>query len=393
MTDRDTTRHEAPTRRDTLKYGGTIAVSGLLAGCASDTGQEPTPADTAPETATDTSQQTTEGSSSYEVCMEPVGCLEFEEPPERWVPFTGDFADMGVALGQADGLAAIGLRDRFGSHNYEELPGVSVDKDALTQLWQEGVDKEVFYELDADIHVIDPNFMINRLGWSQADVEEISDNVAPFFGNTGFTEVYDWHDYRYYTMYETFENLAELFRERERYEAFEAYHDQVLTDVQSQLPDDAPSVAVVVPASIPPDSFYPYLIGGGTQSKHWRDLEVTDALAANDVPDAQVSGETIDYEALLDIDPDVLAVRIEGDISAEYFEENVRSHLESHDVASELSAVEHDRVFYAGQTYQGPIIHLFQLERAARGVYPDVFDSDTDLFDRQRVADIVTGAF
>jgi iron complex transport system substrate-binding protein len=43
-------------------------------------------------------------------------------------------------------------------------------------------------------------------------------------------------------------------------------------------------------------------------------------------------------------------------------------------------------------TYQGPIIHLFQLEQAAQDLYPEEFGGE-QLFDRQRVADIVTGAF
>jgi hypothetical protein len=42
--------------------------------------------------------------------------------------------------------------------------------------------------------------------------------------------------------------------------------------------------------------------------------------------------------------------------------------------------------------YRDPIIHLFQLETAAQGVYPDEFGGE-QLFDRQRVADIVNGEF
>lgn len=61
--------------------------------------------------------------------MELVGTLEFESVPETWFPYTADYADMGVALGHGDGLAAIGVKARFGSHLYEELPDVSVDKD------------------------------------------------------------------------------------------------------------------------------------------------------------------------------------------------------------------------------------------------------------------------
>ncbi|MEY7849972.1 ABC transporter substrate-binding protein [Natrarchaeobius sp. A-rgal3] len=368
-----------------MKYGGTIVGTGLLAGCVGiDEGETGTDDDDSP-----TESETTD-ETGYSVSMEPVGTLEFDEPPETWLAYTGDYADMGVALGQADGLSAIGVRERFGTHHYEELPGVSVSSADLTELWNEGTGKEVFYELDVDLHVVDPNFMEHRLGWSEDDVGEIADNVAPFFGNTGFTRVYDWHDYRYYSMYEAFEKLANVFRERERYEAFSAYHDEILAEVEGRLPSSSPELAVLYPDGIPPEGFYPYLIGEGTQSKHWRDLNVDDALAAAGIKDTQTDGGTIDYETLLEIDPDAIAIRIQGEITEEYFEREIRSHLRDHAVAGDLRAVRNDRVFYGGLTYQGPIIHLFQLERAARGLYPEEFGGER-LFDRERVADIVTG--
>ncbi|WP_226482832.1 ABC transporter substrate-binding protein [Natrinema amylolyticum] len=367
---------DVPTRRDALKYGGTVIGGGLLAGCTGDPGTE---------SADDTS-------GSYSVTMEPVGTVEFDGVPETWVPYTGDYADMGVALGQSDGLSAIGVSDRFGIHLYEELPGVSVDEGDLTELYQDGTGKEVFYELESDVHLIDPNFMVNRLQWSQADVDEIRDTVAPFVGNTIFSRVYDWHDYADYTMYEAFEKVAQVFREQARYEAFEEYHDEVLADVRARIPNETPDIAVLYPAEIPPESFYPYLIGSGTQSKHWNDLDVGDALAQRGIADAQAGGGSIDYELLLDIDPDAIAIRIQGEITQEYFDDEIVSHLRTHDVASELQAVQNDRVIYGGLTYQGPIIHLFQLERAARELYPDEF-GDEQLFDRQRVADIVNGEF
>jgi iron complex transport system substrate-binding protein len=380
MSDDETIRQAAPTRRDAIKYGTALVGSGLVAGCVGD-GSTGTADEETPNT-----------DDGHSVTMEPVGTVEFDAVPEEWLAYTGDYADMGVALGQADGLEAIGVRARFGTHYYEELPGVAVDDEALTQLWNDGTDKEVFYELDPDVNVVDPNFMVNRLGVSEADVEEIRDNVAPIIGNTGFTRVYDWHDdYRYYSMYEAFEKMAELFDERGRYEAFDELHDEVLGDVQDRLPSESPDIAVLYPAGMPPESFYPYLVGEGSQSKQFRDLEVGDALAANGVTDAQVDGGTIDFETLLDIDPDAIAVRIQGEITDAYFDREIRSHLEDHDVASELTAVQEGRVFYSGLTYQGPILHLFQLERAARGIYPETFGADEELFDRQRVADIVTG--
>ena len=359
------------TRRRVMKTGAAIAGLGTAAGCLG-------------------TQGSGDGESEYSVMIEPVGTVEFESVPERWLPYTGDYADMGIALGRADGLVGIGLQSRYGTHYYDELPGVSVDPDDLTELWDDGTGKEVFYELEADVHLIDPNFMINRLGWSQDDVDEISETVAPFVGNTIFSASYDWHDYTRYTLYEAFEKVAEVFQERERYEAFERLHDDVLADVRSRLPDERPEVAVLVPASAEPDAFYPYHIEDDTQSKHWTDLRVDGALAASGVGDAQAASGTIDYETLLEIDPDVIAIRQQGTVTESEFEQGIVSFMRDHSVASELRAVRNDRVVYGGMTYQGPIIHLFQLERAAQGIYPDEFGGEK-LFDRQAVADIVTG--
>jgi iron complex transport system substrate-binding protein len=384
----DGTGGAAPTRREYLRFGSAVVGGGLLAGCA---GGQSGSAPTETATGTPTSTERTSETEPYTVEMAPVGEVTFDSVPETWVAYTGDYADMGVALGRGDGLTAIGVRARFGAHYYDELPGVSVDKESLTQLWQDGTGKEVFYELDADAHIVDPNFLQHRLGWSGSDVAEVRDNVAPILGNTGFTRVYDWHDdYRYYTLYEAFEKLAELFQARDRYEAFASYHDAVRTDVQSRLPSSTPDVAVLYPADVPPESFYPYLIGEGTQSKQWTDLRVGDALAKHGVTDAQAGGGTIDYETLLEIDPDAIAVRLQGEITDAYFEENVVSHLRDHDIAGQLTAVQEGRVFYGGLTYQGPIINLFQFEQAAQGLYPGVFGGE-QLFDRQRVADIVNG--
>jgi len=396
----ETDGREDSTRREYVKYGGAVVAGGLLAGCAGDGGSgTPEPTETATATPTGTAAADTGAPTetatatpedSYAASIEPVGTVEFEDVPETWFPYTGDWADMGVALGQADGLAAIGVRRRFGAHLYEELPGVSVDKSALTQLWQDGTDKEVFFELDADVHVIDPNFMINRLQWSRADVEEVGERVAPFFGNASFTQVYGWHDYTHYSLYDAFEKLATAFRERARFEAFKSYHDEVVADVQSRVPSGSPDVAVLVPADVPPEAFWPYRIGSGIQSKHWNDLGVDDALLKGDITDAQAGGGRIDFETLLEVDPDVIAVRLPGQITQEWVDENVTAAMRDHPIGGELSAVRNDRVIYGGMTYQGPIIHLFQLETAARGIYPDEFGGE-QLFDRERVAAIVRG--
>lgn len=70
-------------------------------------------------------------------------------------------------------------------------------------------------------------------------------------------------------------------------------------------------------------------------------------------------------------------------------------------VGNQLTAVQTDRLYRGGGSYQGPIVNLFQTEAAARQFYPDAFgewdemetlrEEELTLFDRQQVADIING--
>ena len=71
------------------------------------------------------------------------------------------------------------------------------------------------------------------------------------------------------------------------------------------------------------------------------------------------------------------------------FRDTVVSFMENHSVASDLTAVENGDVYRAGPLYQGPITNLVVTERLARTLY----GVEEELFDRERVADIVAGEF
>ena len=60
---------DEPTRRDYLKYGGTVAVGGLLAGCTGNSDEESTSTATATDTTTQTAEPTATEESSYSVTM------------------------------------------------------------------------------------------------------------------------------------------------------------------------------------------------------------------------------------------------------------------------------------------------------------------------------------
>jgi len=328
---------------------------------------------------------------SYSVSIEPVGEVEFDSVPETWVANNGSWADMGAALG-IEPPEGVWLPSRYHTQYYDEIPDVSVNKSGMTQLSEGGeVDKEKFYDFDTDVHVMDPNFLLNRFGWTESDIDEI-EQIAPLFGNTIFSRGYPWHeDYQYYTLDEAFEKLAEVFDRTDRYEEFAELHEEFQSRVADIVPPESerPDVAIFWGAGDQPEQFYPYTIDEGTSFKQWRDLQVGDALAQSGVRDFHSERGAVEYETLLEVDPEVLLLRGQEAKTEEEFQNTVVSHLEDNNTTSQLSAVQNGEVYQGGPLYQGPIFNLLVTERAVNQIY----DVDEELFDRQRVSDIVNGNF
>jgi iron complex transport system substrate-binding protein len=389
----DESSQDGRTRREYLTYGAAVATSGLLAGCTGDGDSGPSESTTDEETATATATETetTEAPTEYSVSIEPVGEVTFDAVPETWVANNGSWADMGIALG-LEPPEGVWLPSRYHTSYYDEIPGVSVDENQIQKLWGDGgIGKEQFYALDADVHVMDPNFLLNRSkGWKQADVDEITEQIAPMFGNSIFSRGYPWHeDYRYYSLMEAFEKLAEVFQRTDRYEAFEAVHDDFQANLAPVVParNERPEVAAVWGGGDEPQQFHPYTIDGGTSFKHLTDLKVRDALADSQVKDFYSSRGAIDFETLLEVDPEVLLLRGQEAKTAEEFESTVVAYMENHEVASELTAVQNGDVYRAGGLYQGPITNLVVTQRLAERLY----GADEQLYDPERVSEIVAG--
>lgn len=359
---------------------GSVVVASTVAGCG-----EAGSSSGSPPTATE---------SGYSVTMAPVGTTTFETVPATWATYTPGYAEMGIALGEADGLRSIGYKPRFYTDRYTEF-GVDINKDKLNQLYDGGLGQEQFYEMDADVHLIDPNWLQNNFnGWEQADIDAVADATGPFVGNTIFRRTDDWHEYRYYSMYEAFEKVSQVFQAGERYDAMASMHEEYVEGrVADNLPPESerPETMLVYAASDEPTEFAPYpLKTAGTGAKHLRDLGVKDAVEGNDVEGLSTTNRTkIDYETLLEVDPDAILVKGHETKSAEEFQNTVLSYLQNDDVASDLSAVQNGRVYRGGPVYQGPLSNFLLVERTAKDLYPDSFAGE--LFDRGRVGDIISG--
>jgi len=400
----DSSGQEAPTRRDYMRYGGAVVGGGLLAGCTGTSDPESTATENSDST-TNNDGETAESSSSYEVCMEPSGCHTLDAVPEEFIVYHQGPVDMLISLGQADGIAASGFPSTFPTQYLDQLPDVSFDQSDVVGLNESGTpDKEVFYELDVDIHLVDHNVATEYFGLDEPDIEELENNVAPFHGSWMRRQDYT-EEYPYYELYEGLDKYAEVFQVEPRGDAFRSLHDEVVENVRSRLPpvEDRPSVAYLNHNywDNGESVFIRNPAGPGYQTLPLRDLELPQYDAFAD----RHPVESSDFEILLEVDPEVVVYHTGLNMIREQgtdFQKTVVEPLQDDPVAGEVTAIEEGRILPWHEFEQGPIMNLFNVELLAKGLYPDEFgelDSDApldvpeqeQLFDRQRVADIVNG--
>ncbi|GAD52615.1 hypothetical protein MBEHAL_1375 [Halarchaeum acidiphilum MH1-52-1] len=392
------------TRRAYLAGAGTVG-SALLAGCTGG-GNDGTTNEASSATSTSTTKESDGG--TYTASISPVGDVAFDSVPENAFVMYPQYADMLVALGHGDAVNSLFVPEMSGTtmnYYYEHLDGVSFDWHGLPNPY-DNFTKEFFYKLDSDVHLLGPAWATTQKNWGRSDVDDVVENIAPFFGNfySGThnepPEPYA-DDYRYYTLWELFGHVADVFRERERYERLNAVHADLIDRLTSNLPpkEERPTAVRV---TLGDGQFWTYHIN---HPGFW--LADTRPLAAIDAfGDQQWDGlwGSVGYETMADADPDVI-LHLWG-MTSRYDMESVRERLRSNSVGKTLSAVQNDRVYAQGMRYQGPLMNLFQLEMTAKQLYPDVFGewpgytdgqpypdipADEHLFDRGRVADIVAG--
>ncbi|SFS89144.1 ABC transporter substrate-binding protein [Halostagnicola kamekurae] len=386
-----------PTRRTYVKYAGAVAGGGLLAGCIDDA----------------SSGDGGGGEVTHTASMAPMGEVSFSGVPENVMIYSLLYADMAVAYGHGDAINSLGFdadtEGRTLETYYGDLEGVSFDSSGLEQLNSGSenvmVDEELFYELNSDLHLVDPCLIVSMNGWERSDIENIGQNIGPWFGNVlsrSHSEPPEGYrdEYEYYTLWEIAERVAAVFREQEKYERLKVVRDDLLQTIESNLPpeEERPTVGSIIYME---ETFYPSAINAsGFATADLRPFGVSDAFAGDDV----TYDTTYDFETMHEVDPDVILHRF--GIST-YDVAGIRETLADHSVASQLTAIENDQFYASGHPVQGPLMNLFQLEMAAKQLYPDQFgewpgfdgesypefSAEEQLFDRQTVANIVTGDY
>jgi ABC-type Fe3+-hydroxamate transport system substrate-binding protein len=408
---------DTPTRRTYLKRTGALVGAGLVAGCSGDsdatteTGSRATDSETATTeaaTAEQTESETSTAESNYATELAPVGSVTLDSPPENVFTHFPWFPDMASALGRGDTVNSLWWEGTAAGLDYFTAEFDDFDIEWADEATEYGFSKERLYELDSDLHLVDPAWVTTQDNWTRDDVDEIADNVGPWLGN--YYSSYhasppdEWADeYEYYTLWETFGRVAALYGEQSRYEALASVHDDLLETVEDGLPaeSDRPTVAYL---SISEDlsSIYRLRLNApGYWNSHTRPLGATDAFGGEEFsgPFAQV-----DMEALAEADPDVVLAL--WTVTDTFDFGTLTRNLEDDPVGGELTAVRNGRVYPQGTRWQGPLMNLFQLEMTAKQLYPDQFGAwpeyesgddypefgaDEQLFDHRRVADVLAG--
>ncbi|MFD1600609.1 ABC transporter substrate-binding protein [Halobellus rarus] len=415
MTAVNRTTHEVPTRRDVVKGGGALIGGGLLAGCADTASNGPTRTETMSETNTET---TTTAEASYTVSMSPVGDVEFDSIPSNFLTYYPLSAGTAVALGHGDSINAIGYdKQLFGNtvdYYYDSLESVAFEWEDLGRVTANdnpsALDMETFYELDSDVHFLDPALLrSSSFGWSEDDINTIAEDVGPFFGNyysrtnAQPPDAYRGN-YEYYTLWEYIEKIAAVLQEEDRYRAFKSMHDDLVARIQADLPPESerPSVAIVAYSN---GTFWPYdFTQDGYIWTHIRPMGVRNAFETTEGgPGADGS---YDFEALAEAQPDIM-LRYWGTALGETFIQGRETVLDN-SLADEIPALRDERYYPSGYGMQGPIMSLFNLEMTAKQLYPDQFGEwpgfgsgeaypeipeREHLFDRQAAVDIINGDF
>jgi ABC-type Fe3+-hydroxamate transport system substrate-binding protein len=419
MDNRDTPNpSEEPTRRDYMKYGGAVVGGGLLAGCtgSSDDGATSDQSATATQTASKTegeNESETETSTpepSYTVELSPVGTVTLEEPPTNVFTHFPWFPDMASALGQGETVNSLWWDGTVAGLEYFTAGFDKFEIEWADKAGEYGFAKEQLYELDSDLHLVDPSWVTTQDNWARSDIDEVANNVGPWLGNYygsyHATPPEEWADgYEYYSLWDLFDRVATLYGERERYEALAAVHDDLLGTIEDGLPpeSDRPTAAYL---SISEDLSAIYLLrlnAPGYFNAHTRPLGAIDAFG-----DEEFSGafKQVDLEALLEADPD--AILALWTVTDTFNFGTLTQNLADDPVGGELSAVQNGRVYPQGTRWQGPLMNLFQLEMTAKQFYPEQFGAwpayengdvypafgpDEQLFDHGQVADIINGDF
>jgi len=344
--------------------------------------------------------------------LPPCGDVTLREPPRTAIVQDANYAEMIIASGRPVKVWATPAAEPSRCVFWDRIPGFS-PTNRVTFAHGFGAapgvgfafDRELFQALRPDVIHIDPVQLGLAKGWSPAAVASVRAKVAPFFANRfsrDFNPPKGFPGYTCLSIPEIARRMGALYGAEARTDRLLAFVAACEARIRARLVGvPAPRVALLHFGGR--GRMTPFRLNAGNGQAQYRLLGVRDAYDGFRLPDyaARGPGISMDLETLLAVNPDVIVMPFAGSVPAGdrhavAFDELLK--LKAHPLAKRLKAFVGGRVYPGGTPLQGPVVYLFQLEMAAKQIFPAVFGawradgaySPADcLFDRAALADML----
>lgn len=344
--------------------------------------------------------------------LSPCGDVVLKGPPRAAIVQDANYAEMIIAAGRPVKVWATPAAEPGNCIFWDRIPSFS-PTGRVSFVRGFGVapgagfafDRELLMALRPDVIHIDPVQLGQAKGWSPAAVETVRTTVAPFFANRfsrDFNPPRGVTGYTCYSIPQLARRMGTLYGAEARMARILKLVEETEARIKSRLVGvPPPRVALLYYAGR--GRFTPYRLGAGNGQTQYRVLGVRDAFAGFKFPDyaSRGPGLSMDLEALLAVNPDVVIMPFAGAVQPKdrhHLAFKELQALRTNPVAKRLEAFRDDRVYPGGTPLQGPVVYLFQLEMAAKQIYPAVFGvwraegdypPDACLFDRAALADML----
>lgn len=325
----------------------------------------------------------------YFVKMSPVGNVKFKKVPTKILTAQETYNDILVSFNKENGISAVGSMDKFFDDFYKDLNIIpKIDKNNIIQIsvGRNMYDKELFYSLNADIHHIDPVALSLTKGWKPSDINEISNNIGPFFANRYSIEnkkPLHLKDYKFYTLEEITLKFGEVYKKEDTAKKLNKFTKNLIKKIQNKLPkNNKKTIAIVYlcrKGIVPFDSE-----SDGYGLSQYKILNCKDAFKSKGIKTYSYEGNfgtMLDKETLLLANPDIIIINEGVYINDKYRFFSKRTKLlinefekfKKDPLLKDIPAFKNNKIILGGIYDQGPIIRIYQLEMLAKQLYPEIF--------------------
>ena len=291
--------------------------------------------------------------------------------------------------------------------------GFSFDRELLFSLKKKHNPKQLIMH-------IDPYQIKGKKGWDDETIKNVTKMIGPFFANRYSREnVFNKNEpYEFYTIFELSKRVGEVYKKKEKIEKLEQLANKMIKNIQSKLPpkEKKPKVALIIYGKGKCTLFD--LNSDGFGQAQYKAVGAVDAFE-NLTYSSYIGSEifeglkksnnkravsvSLDLEGLIKVNPDVIIIQF-----GIYSLENPKHHtvatmkeinkLKNDNLGLKINAVKNNRIYPGGTPLQGPLMYIFQIEMAAKQIYPEIFgkwnpehkySKEEQLFDREELKAIL----